>query len=424
MKDSLRILLTVTIVPTLLSVNSYYFRRDGAESVMLDHNRLFEELGWNVVPFAMKHSQNLGTRWDSFFPEEMELGVDYGIWGKVTRIPKVVYSIEARKKINALCSIVNPDICHCHCIYHHLSPSILPALKELRIPVVMTLHDLKIACPAYHMFNRSGVCEACKPYKFYNVVKNKCVKNSFAISGLAMIEAYFQRFFEMYDRNVSVFVCPSRFYIEKLVEWGWSKDRFVHVPNPVDVELFSPNYQPGNAFLYLGRLSAEKGVGTLIKAAARAGVTLRIAGDGPQQASLQALAQNTNADVTFLGRLTLPELSKELNACRATVLPSECYENAPISVLESYASGKPVLVADIGGNPELVNAETGWLFESGSESDLAASLDKVAKTPDLMVFEMGRNARRLAERQFGLDTYRNRIMAVYERYQGRLGGVR
>lgn len=126
-----------------------------------------------------------------------------------------------------------------------------------------------------------------------------------------------------------------------MVEWGWDDQRFVHIPNFVDATSYQPDYTAGKAFLYFGRLSPEKGLTTLIKAAARVKVAVSMAGDGPQLDELRELAQEEGADVTFLGHLSGQNLHSAVRAARATVLPSEWYENAPISMLESYALGKP-----------------------------------------------------------------------------------
>lgn len=107
----------------LLSINSYHYRRGGAEVVFLEHNRLFGEIGWQVVPFAMHHPKNLPTEWESNFADEIEFGEKYSLWQKMVMASKVIYSFEARQKISRLIKIVQPDIAHAHNVYHHLSPS-------------------------------------------------------------------------------------------------------------------------------------------------------------------------------------------------------------------------------------------------------------------------------------------------------------
>ena len=215
------------------------------------------------------------------------------------------------------------------------------------------------------------------------VVARRCVKGSLALSSIVMIEAVTHRLLRSYEANVQRFISPCRYYIDKLVEWGWHREHFVHIPNFVDTDKLRPDFLPGGAMLYFGRLSPEKGLVGLIQAAARAGVPLRLAGDGPQRPELEAEVERTGADVTFLGRLSGDVLENEIRRARATVLPAQWYENAPMSILESYALGKPVIAAAIGGIPELVQeSRTGWMYTSTSVDELAAQLRRVIDLPD------------------------------------------
>ena len=314
--------------PTLLSINNYFYRRAGAEGVFLDHNALLEEAGWRIVPFAMQHEKNLETEWSAFFPEEIEFGQPYSPWRKIRSGVKAVYSHEARRKIRELIDVARPNVCHGHNIYHHLSPSILKVIKSRGVPILLTLHDLKIACPAYKMLTHDGVCERCRGGRSYQVAMQRCIKDSFALSALIMLEAYLHRFLKSYDA-VDRFVVPSQFYLRKLTEWGFAEDRFAYVPNFVEASALNPNTSPGERFLYLGRLGPEKGVGTLIRAAAKAGVGVDVAGTGPLRSELEAVARQVGGDVQFLGFLSGKDLHDVMRGARAIVLPSEWYENAP-----------------------------------------------------------------------------------------------
>jgi glycosyltransferase involved in cell wall biosynthesis len=281
----------------------------------------------------------------------------------------------------------------------------------------MTLHDLKLACPAYHMYNRNGPCEECKNGRTYNVVRHRCIKDSVTLSGIVWLENVVHRALDSYGKNIDVFIAPCRFYIEKLAEWGWPKEKFAHVPNFVDVRALRPAATAGRGFLYFGRLAPEKGLATLIAAAGRAKVALRLAGAGPDLAELRSRARELGADVEFLGHLGPNDLARAVHAARATVVPSECYENAPISILESFALGKPVIGARIGGIPELIDeGATGWTFESRAVDELAALLAAVAALPDAALEAMGRSARDSVERRFSEQAYLARLGDVYRRF--------
>ena len=382
--------------------------------VFLEQERLFREAGWQVVPFAMHHPRNLPTPWAEHFVDEIEFGHAYSPWQKLRRVPKVVFSIEARRKLRGLLDVVKADVCHLHNIYHHISPSILPVLRQRGIPTVLTLHDLKLACPAYKMLTHDGICERCKENQLFHVITHRCIKGSLALSALAYVEGRLHRALDSYGANVDRFVVPSRFYMNKLTEWGLPAEKLVHVPNFVDVDAFRPRQRVGRPFLYFGRLGLEKGLATLVRAAAMARVPLHIAGTGPEEERLRDIAEQSRAEVVFLGHLTGAPLKAAIAGARATVLPSEWYENAPMSVLESYASGVPVLGAAIGGIGELIREnETGATFSSGSVEDLAARLRWLADMPDRRVTEMGQCARAWVEREFTAPQYRARLSQLY-----------
>jgi len=398
---------------SLLAINNYYYYRGGAETVFLEHNRMFVDAGWQVVPFAMSHPKNLPSEWSSYFIDEIEMGGDYSLMQKLVRVPRVIYSRQARRNLGKLLDAVRPDICHGHNIYHHISPSIFSLLQSRSIPTVLTLHDLKIACPSYNMLASDGICERCKGGHLYNVAVHRCIKGSLALSGIIMMESILHRLLGSYRDCVSRFVVPSRFYIDKFVEWGWPRETFRYVPNFVDADRYDPCYASGEEFLYFGRVSREKGVATLIRAAAKSGVALAIVGTGPQLEELTALAQSLKAKVRFLGYLTGDALHQAVRAARAVVLPSEWYENAPMTILEAYALGKPVLGARIGGIPEMIKpGHTGLTCASGDVDSLAEALTALSSNSATLE-AMGHEARLYVEENFSAARYFERISGIY-----------
>jgi glycosyltransferase involved in cell wall biosynthesis len=398
----------------LLSINNYFYPRGGAEVLFLEQNRLFEGIGWDVVPFAMRHAKNLPSPWADYFPDEIEFGGGYGLAGNLLRAQRVIFSMQARKKMRELLDRVHPRVAHAHNIYHHLSPSILPMLRKRGIPVVMTVHDLKLACPAYTMMADNLPCERCRGGKIHNVAVNRCIKGSLALSSLVMVETFVHRLLRLYEGNVSRFVVPSRFVLEKLVQWGWARERFTYIPNFVDVERFRPSHAIGNRFVYCGRLQSLKGVETLVRAAALAKQPLTMVGSGPEEIRLRKLSEDLGADVLFLGHQTKDALAGVIQSARAIVVPSECNENAPLALLEGYAAGRPVIGSRMAGIPELVHeGETGALFAAGEVEALAASLERFAELPDARLAEMGAAGRRWVEQDFTAASYRDRLLALY-----------
>jgi glycosyltransferase involved in cell wall biosynthesis len=279
---------------------------------------------------------------------------------------------------------------------------------------VLTLHDLKLACPAYKMLTHDGVCERCNTGTLLNVIKHSCIKDSRTLSTIIYLEATVNRALRSYVNNVSKFVVPSKFYLEKFVEWGFNREQFIYIPNFIDVEKYQPDFNAGKYFLYFGRLGHEKGLLTLLKAAASAKVPLVIAGSGPEEENLQRMAQEMDLEVKFLGYQSGEKLHSAICSARAVVLPSEWYENAPISILEAYALGVPVIGADIGGIPELIQeGKTGISFNSGSIDSLSQALRRIADLPDPEIEEMGRNACNWIKSEFTADLFRDRLLELY-----------
>jgi len=399
----------------LLSINNYYYRRSGAEVVYFSHNALFGDSGWDIVPFSMCHPENEPSAYADYFVDEIEYGRSYSPIGSLSRAGKVVYSFEAKRKINALVKSTRVDIAHCHCIYHHLSPSILGALENLRIPVVMTLHDLKMACPAYFMHRDSAPCDECRGGSFLPAIRHRCIKDSIALSSIVFAESTLHRLIGSYTNKVATYISPSRFYIDLLIDWGFKPDLFHHVPNFIDLTEVTENMQAGSRFGYVGRLSKEKGVSLLIEAAALTKMPLAIAGDGPELNYLEKLAQELRADVEFVGSLDREGVLAFMKKCRATVIPSIWYENCPMTVLESYAACTPVIGAAIGGVPEMIQPNvTGVLFEAGNLEALAGQLEAIAAMSAASIVAMGKNGRNYAEACYSPEKYFEAVSSVYE----------
>ena len=405
----------MTSARRLLAINNYFYRRGGAESVFLDHIDLFADAGWDVVPFAMEHPDNLPSPWSEYFVSEIEYGRSSGPLTKARQAAKIIFSLEARRKIRALIGRAPPSVAHAHNVYHHISPSIFEVLKAEGVPIVMTAHDLKLACPAYKMLNQGRVCERCRGGGIHNVLLNRCVKDSALLSGLVFMETLVHRSFGLYRDKIDRLVTPSRFYRDKLVEWGWDAKRIAYIPNCIDANQFTPWCHEGNYFVYAGRLAPEKGLATLIRAAALSRQRLVVAGTGPEEAALRQLAEDIGADVVFAGYLDKPELKRLIGEARALVLPSEWYENAPVSVLEAYALGRPVIGTQIGGIPELVvHSETGVLVEPGNVAMLADALSVVAGLSRTARNKLGASGRNWVRQEFSPEKYRDRTMELYD----------
>lgn len=236
------------------------------------------------------------------------------------------------------------------------------------------------------------------------------------MSALVWLESTVHKSLDLYMRNVTRFVVPSRFFLVKFAEWGVDTSRFVHLPNSIDVDALQSTEEPGDAFVYLGRLVPEKGVVTLVRAAAKARVRLRIIGTGPEEAALRQLAKELGGNVEFTGYLSGAELRAAISSARAVVIPSEWYENAPLSVMEASALSRPIIGADIGGIPELIRpGETGFVFKSGNVESLVDVLEEVQRLPPNALRRIGAAGREWMRAEFSPAVYRDRMVALYEK---------
>lgn len=346
----------------IVQAHKFYWYRDGASNYALDLSKMLEKRGQLVIPFAMKHPKNLKSGYAKYFVSTMDLADPrkVGLINKIKFAGRMFYSLEAKRKMTRLVREKQPDIVHLHNIYHHISPSILPVFKKAGIPVVMTLHDYKLICPNYTMFHHGRIHEEdCRGW-YGSCVKNRCLKDSRAQSRIVRWEMIFHhKIKRYYERCVDKFIAPSEFILNKCVEHGWDKDKFVHIPHPIDLARFKPSRVDGDYVAYVGRLSEEKGLETLIAAAALTSrINYKIIGTGPAETYLKGLVDGNNmGNIEFTGFKTGQELDSLLKGAKLMVVPSIWYENYPLSVLEPKALGKVVIASKIGGIKEMLPKE-------------------------------------------------------------------
>lgn len=401
----------------VLAVNKYFYPRGGAERYFLELSRMLARRGHEVVPFSMQDPENEPTPYGEYFVSPSGFDKRETLPDMLRAAARVVYSVEARRKIEVLVEKARPDVAHLHNIAHQLSPSILYGLRAQGVPVVQTLHDYKLVCPNYQMFVDGAVCERCRGGRYYNAVLHRCMHGSLSRSLNVCAEAYLHAALGTYRRFVELFVAPSRSLRERMIAHGVEPSRIVHVPHAISLEGYEPTYEPGGYAAYIGRLAVGKGVDVVLRAAARVPeVRFVIAGTGPLKADLEAEAAHLGLDnVEFLGYVTGGELRSAFSGALCVVVPSECLENSPITVFESFAYGRPVVGSSIGGVPELVvDGETGFLFEPGDAEALGDRIRRLA-ADRRRATEMGRAARARLERDHSPETHCDRILGIYER---------
>jgi glycosyltransferase involved in cell wall biosynthesis len=398
----------------ILHVNKFLYRRGGAEGYMLDLASRQEASGHEIAFFSTRHPENPESPYEAFFPDYIELNPPPTSWSERARAAaRIIYSRSAEVGFARVVDRFRPDMVHLHNIYHHLSPSVLRPLRAQGIPAVMTLHDFKLACPTHRFMADGRVCEACVPRRFYMASLKRCHEGSLSMSTLNGVELAAHTLFRMYA-PVDLFVCPSRFMVEKMTAGHVFPDRLRWVPNFVDTSAIEPKRTPGGGVVYAGRLSEEKGVDTLVRAAPEIDAPVDIVGDGPDRAALQLLAERIGTgNVSFHGHVGADTVHRFFRDAAVGVMPSRGYENAPMGILEAFACGIPVVGTAHGGIPELIEPGLdGDLVAPGNAEALARSLSRF--TADAAVaFEQGQAARRKVESGFSPDEHLERLEHVY-----------
>ncbi len=398
----------------ILQVNKFFYLKGGSETYLFSLIDGLRSSGHVVAEFAMHDPKNKQSDWEGYFTSYVDYDTE-NLGKKIQFAGKIIYSFEARKKIDRLLDAFKPDIVHLHIFQHQLSASILPEMKKRNIPIVYTAHDLKSVCPNYKMLSNNLICEECKGGNYYNCFKKRCVKNSSLKSMVNVIEMYFHHYKKYYEL-IDIIITPSNFYRKKLVEFGFPEEKVIHVPNFVDEDLFSPTYNHHGYFIYLGRLSEEKGVLTLLNAMKLVpSGKLVIIGTGPLEEDIKNKISSSNiSNVKLVGFQTGEPLKQYIENSMFSIIPSEWYENGPISLIENFACGKPVIGADIGGIPEHISdGVDGLIFSSGDHVDLAKKINILLTEKDNL-FTMGRNARKKVEKLYGKNRHLGKIIGIYE----------
>lgn len=401
----------------IVLVNKFLYPHGGAERAVLALGTALERRGHEVYWFGMAHPDN------QVHGERVELVQrrDYHARGpgRFRDAALMLYSWEARRRMGRLVERVRPDLVHMHNIYHQLTPSILDAVRARSLPLLMTLHDYKLVCPRYDMLRHGKPCDACVEEGPGACMRYRC-GGGLANSMLLAAESALHRVRGSYDA-VQRFLAPSRFLMRVLRRAGWEPQRLEYVPNFAPTRTGANETAPDRAaadaerFVYAGRLSAEKGLRTLVRAVRELDRgTWVVCGRGPLEPELRRAARTLpEGRMVLRGHLEPEELWREMRRSRFTVLPSECFENAPMAVLESMALARPVLASDIGGVPELVeDGVHGRLVPPYNVHAWVAALRDALASPE-RARRMGATAQQRVRERFELEHHVKTIESIY-----------
>jgi glycosyltransferase involved in cell wall biosynthesis len=411
----------------IIVCNKFFFLNGGTEKYLHALTDRLSATGHEPVPFSVNYAGSWPSPYSRFFMRPPG-PADEIFYSDITLRPasilryidRSVYSVEARLKLSRLLRATGgADIAYLLNIYNYMSPSIIHTFRARGIPVVMRLGDYNLQCPSY-LFLRSGApCTLCMQGSYWQGLHHRCVKGSLAASALRVMAMYVHRALSLYAQ-VAAFVVPCTFMREQLIQGGFPEERIHVIRSPAVSETAAAGSGQRRHILYFGRISPEKGLDTLIEAWGRLADApeLIIAGrsyDNEQERLEKLVPSAHRARITFTGFQDSRGLGRLIDEALLTVVPSRWYDNAPLSVHESFQHATPVVAARIGGIPEQVqHGVTGMLFEPGSVEGLRQALQSMLSDREGLD-RMGRSARDYVTRECGMDLHAERLLDLFER---------
>lgn len=396
----------------ILLVNKFHYLRGGSEKYYFELAKLLKNHGHTVAFFSMKNENNIKTDDREYFVDEIDMNT-----GSKFEALNVIYSKKNKALMEKALEEFKPDIVHINNFQRQLSASIIDAVKEKNIPLIMTAHDLNPICPASIMLYNGEVCEDCITKGYTSCIKKKCIKNSMLKSVLGYIEKKYYDLHKMFCK-VDCIISPSEFNKNQLLKGKLKCNDITVIHNFVN-ETEKTDYTLGDCAFYFGRLSRGKGILNLIEAINNIpGARLMIAGDGPEKENIQTYIKEHKLEnrITLLGYLNQNDIRENIRKCRFVTVPSIWYENCPYSILETMEIGKPIIGSKIGGIPELIqDGINGFTYEHNDVSELTNKLKKLFNN-DETVKQFSKNSKKIFIQNYSAEAYYNKLMTVYNKY--------
>jgi glycosyltransferase involved in cell wall biosynthesis len=398
----------------VLLINKNHFIVGGADSVYLNTGQLLISKKIDVVYFSTKNNKNIFYNKEHYFAEEV-ITRKTTIFKKFFNFFKYLYNFDNIKKLSNLVIIEKPDIAHLHLFYGTLSPSILKVLKKYKIPTVITLHDYRLLCPSNAMLDiNNNICEKCASSSNYNCLLLKCSDNNYIQSLILTIEAYIRKYFLIHFNYITHYIFVSKFSLNKHVFYD---SRYIsnssQLYNFYESKL-NPNFIKGDYFFYYGRLSNEKGLLTLIECFKISNKKLIIVGSGPLSDFINNVTKQW-LNIKYLGFKFGTELENLILKSSFVIVPSEWYENNPMTIIESFSLGKPVIGSNIGGIIELLNPVNGLLFEAKNILDLNLKIDIADSLLENDYAIMSKKCYEFSKKNFNKDTHFSNLIEIYNK---------
>jgi glycosyltransferase involved in cell wall biosynthesis len=382
----------------IVLVHNFYQQPGGEDQVFADEASLLESHGHHVERFTV-HNTSV---------ESM---------GRLEIARKTIWNEQSARALAEVVRKSEAQVVHFHNTFPLISPAAYQAVRNEGAAVVQTLHNYRLMCPSATLFRDGHVCEDCVGRAIpWPAISHGCYRNSRSASAAVAVMLTVHRARGTYRDDVDAYIALTEFARSKFVESGLPPDRVFVKPNFVRPDpgpdlATAAGAGAGQYAVFVGRLTADKGVSFLLKAWQNIGKQwpLKILCDGPLRPEVEAAASNPN--IQYLGRKPLSEIYDIMGAACALVFPSLWYEGLPRTIVEALSKGTPVLASRLGSMPELVtHGVNGLLFEPGNEVDLAAQVAKVVANPT----QMRSGARQSFEEKFTAERNYPAMMAIYD----------
>jgi glycosyltransferase involved in cell wall biosynthesis len=384
----------------ILLVHNRYQQPGGEDVVFEQEKQLLEQAGNEVITYCRSN-------------HEIE---NLTVLERLTLVKRSIWAADTEREFAQLLTRESPDIVHVHNTFLMVSPSIYSACEAWGVPVVQTLHNFRLLCPAVTFCRDGKVCEECVEQGLWRGVYHGCYRNSRPATASVALMLALHRRWGTWNKLVTCYIALTEFARNKFIAGGLPAEKIIVKPNFVNPDP-GEREQPGEYGLFVGRLSPEKGVSMLLQAWEQlpGHCALHIVGDGPERKTLEAQARQRHlAAVTFRGHLAHEETIAETIGARFLIMPSLWYEGFPMSLAETFACGTPAICSRLGGMEEIVDDHrTGLHFTAGDATDLARTLEWAMNHPS-EVAEMGRAARREYETRYTAETNYSRLMEIYQ----------
>jgi glycosyltransferase involved in cell wall biosynthesis len=384
----------------ILLVHNEYQQPGGEDVVFEQDKRILERGGHEVVTYRRSNHEI----------EELS-AIDRG-----TLVIRTVWASDTHHDVGALLDREKPDVVHVHNTFVMISPSIYSACRKRGIPVVQTLHNFRLLCPGAQFLRDGKICEDCVDHSLLRSVWHGCYRDSRPATASVALMLALHRRAGTWDEFVDRYIALTDFARNKFIASGFAPGKIVVKPNFVDPDP-GAKQNPGTGALYIGRLSKEKGLHTLLDAWKRLpkSCSLDIVGDGPQRKELEEEARRFGlAALQFRGQLSHTESLTAMKSASFLILPSEWYEGFPMTIAESFACGTPIICSKLGAMEEIVDdSRTGLHFTPGDSEDLARKVEWAFAHPS-EIATMGRGARREYEARYTSDRSYTQLMTIYE----------